>query len=156
MPVSVLCRVAGGALSGFKLNGEARGLWRLPCLVESVNWSVNSGPLGITASAWRVLLPVSAYTGGMTRTVTYRGPSRGVSAFAHMLEAEGLTARYAPPMEQRGMGDVAEVVVIYLSMKVTDKATDAAMDRAVKAGVSKFRERFGGRGATVEDNGEGG
>lgn len=87
----------------------------------------------------------------MTRTIRYRGPARGVGVLAHMLSEEGVDARFTPPVEQRSVGDVVEVVVIYLSMKTVDKATDHAMDAAVKAAIARFRQRFGGAAQIDED-----
>lgn len=87
----------------------------------------------------------------MNRTITYRGSARGVGLLAHMLSEEGVEARYTPPMEQRGASDVVEVVVIHLTMKAVDKATDEGIDVAVKRAVAKFRKLAGGNASVDGD-----
>jgi hypothetical protein len=85
-----------------------------------------------------------------SRTLTYRGPARGASALAQMLREEGVEVSYTPPVERRDITQVAEVLIIYVGMKATDKFTDAALDAAVKRATTRWRQRFGGRGATIE------
>jgi hypothetical protein len=70
--------------------------------------------------------------------VTYRGPRGLVSAFAAMLEAEGLTLAWQPPTEQSG---VAEVSLAIVEPTVSGFAFDAIL-ASVRAAVASFKERF--------------
>jgi len=61
-----------------------------------------------------------------------------VSAFAAMLEAEGLTLAWQPPTEQSG---VAEISLAIVEPTVSGFAFDAIL-ASVRAAVASFKERF--------------
>jgi hypothetical protein len=90
-------------------------------------------------SGWPGRLRVVEWV-GMTVVVhvTYRGPRGLVSAFAGMLEAEGLTLAWQPPTELPGVGEVLLTVV---EPTITGFAVDA-MVASVRAAVASFEERF--------------
>lgn len=70
-------------------------------------------------------------------TVTYRGPAPFASALAQVLREEGIEVRYERPIEERGVREIAETVIVSL-------ACSGAYD-VIKAGVLRFRSsRFGG------------
>jgi hypothetical protein len=70
--------------------------------------------------------------------VTYRGPRGLASAFAAMLEAEGLTRAWQPPTEQSGVGEVSLAIV---EPTVSGYAFDAIL-ASVRAAAARFKERF--------------
>jgi hypothetical protein len=74
----------------------------------------------------------------VTVHVVYRGPRSLVSAFAGMLEAEGLTLAWQPPTEQTGVGEIALNIV---EPSVSGFAIDPML-ASVRAAVATFRQRF--------------
>ncbi|HEY6318538.1 MAG TPA: hypothetical protein VI462_11700 [Acidimicrobiia bacterium] len=71
--------------------------------------------------------------------VRHTGDPALVSAFAQMLEEEGLTVDYEPPAEGRSLGvDVAALVI-----GVTGHPD---LRRLAAKAISRFKDRFGGRG----------
>jgi hypothetical protein len=70
--------------------------------------------------------------------VTYHGSLGLVSAFAAMLEAEGLTLAWQAPTEQSGVGEVALAIV---EPTVPDFAFDPIL-ASVRSAVATFRKRF--------------
>ncbi len=81
-------------------------------------------------------------------TITYRGPAPFVSALAQMLREEGVNVTYAPPVEERGIGDAAVEVVLYLG----DQAVSGLMGAGIATVLTKFNKRFGDSGASAEVN----
>ena len=85
-------------------------------------------------------MPVMAQT---TRRVTYRGNPAFASMLVQMLEVEGATVEWERPTEQRGMGEMAQEVIVQLV------ATGGVA--AIAAAVAKFRKHLHGRAeVTVE------
>jgi hypothetical protein len=70
--------------------------------------------------------------------VTYVGDRGLVSAFASMLEAEGLTLAWRPPTQQSGFGEVSLAIVM---PRISGFAVDAVV-ASVRAAVASFKERF--------------
>jgi hypothetical protein len=70
--------------------------------------------------------------------VEYEGPARLVSALAQMIEEEGLTASYRPPIETRSVGADMHTVLINVVSTGTTAAGTIALDRA----LARFRRRF--------------
>ena len=71
----------------------------------------------------------------MTTRVRYTGSPRYVGAVAQMLEEEDVQVDYTPPTETRGPSSAAETVTVYYICQ--------GMPMAIRAGIQKFRERFG-------------
>ena len=71
---------------------------------------------------------------------TYSGPAPLASVFAQMLKETGLRVAWSPPVEERGLSDVPQQVVVNL---LTIGST-AAVIAGGKAAMKKFRERFPG------------
>jgi hypothetical protein len=70
----------------------------------------------------------------VTRVVRYQGDAARVSALVQMLEQEGVSVKWTPPHEQRGLGaDLNEVAVNLVS-------TGTAV--AIGAAVHRFLKRF--------------
>lgn len=70
-----------------------------------------------------------------TVRLTYQGSAPFVGALAQMLEEEGVSAQYTPPVEIRDMTGALAIVAVVLS--VTGNIHDIA------AAVQKFRQKFG-------------
>lgn len=70
--------------------------------------------------------------------VTYLGDRGLVSAFASMLEAEGLTPAWQPPTQQSGVVEVSMTIVM---PSISGFAVDA-MVASLRAAVAGFNERF--------------
>lgn len=60
---------------------------------------------------------------------------------AQMLSEEGLTVDFEPPSEGRGTAEVATVVLLYVGLKVVDKAIDVSLDKLIERAVDKFKKR---------------
>ena len=58
-----------------------------------------------------------------------------------MLTEEGLSVDFESPREDRGTGDVVTVVLLYVGMKVVDKAFDLSLDELIGRGVERFKKR---------------
>jgi imidazole glycerol phosphate synthase subunit HisF len=92
--------------------------------------------------AVRTSMPVMTHT---IRRVTYRGNPAFASMLVKMLEQEGATVKWERPLEQRGLEEMAQEVIV--PMVATGGATDVA------AAVAKFRKHMHGREeVTVEDD----
>jgi hypothetical protein len=70
-----------------------------------------------------------------TVRLTYRGGAPFVGALAQMLEEQGVSVQYTPPVETRDMTGALAIVAVVLS--VTGNIHDIA------ATVQKFRQKFG-------------
>jgi len=88
-------------------------------------------------------IPVMAQT---TRRVTYRGNPAFASMLVQMLEQERATVKWERPLAQRGMGEMAQEVIV--QMDATGGAT------AIAAAVAKFRKHMHGRAGVTVENGE--
>jgi hypothetical protein len=64
-----------------------------------------------------------------------------VSMLASMLRDEGLTVEYEAPVEGRGVGDVATVVVLYVSNKVLDATVGLSVEALIERALTRFRAR---------------
>jgi hypothetical protein len=82
--------------------------------------------------------------------VTHEGTARTASMLAACLREEGLEVSYEPPLEHRGAVDVAELVVMIVSLPVVVFAGD--IRAAAIRGVEKFKQKVPGATATVEDD----
>jgi hypothetical protein len=71
----------------------------------------------------------------MTTRVRYTGSARYADAVAQMLEEEDVQVDYTPPVQKRELSSLGEAVTVYFFCQGTQ------MD--IKAGVQKFRDRFG-------------
>jgi len=71
----------------------------------------------------------------MTTRVRYTGSPRYAGAVAQMLEEEDVQVDYTLPMEKRDLSSTAETVTVYYDCQGTLLA--------IRAGIQKFRERFG-------------
>jgi hypothetical protein len=69
----------------------------------------------------------------MTHTLRYRGSPRFASQLVQMLEEEGVTVRWQPPIERKSLEDAATQVVVTI--------VAAGGTAAIRAAVNKFRER---------------
>jgi hypothetical protein len=74
--------------------------------------------------------------------ITYEGPPSLAGAVASMLEREGVSVGYDPPMEERGAGEVAYAVVHYVVTNAGDVAFDVVVTAAVLKAKAKLHERF--------------
>jgi hypothetical protein len=83
---------------------------------EMLSWQSDLGFRG--ARLRRRLLPDRVAYGrsvaGLSLTVRYEGAPEMAGFVAQVLRDEGLVVGYNPPVEQRGMGDVAPVVVLFV------------------------------------------
>jgi hypothetical protein len=87
-------------------------------------------------------MPFMAQT---TRRVTYRGNPAFASMLVQMFEQESVTVNWERPLEQRGMPEMAQEVIV--PMVATGGVT------AIAATVAKFRKHMNGRAeATVEND----
>jgi len=115
----------------------------LPRTSQGLRTTTHSAPGSARRSA--VLptnMPVMAQT---TRRVTYRGNPAFASMLVQMLQQESVTVRWERPFEQRGMGEMAQEVIV--QMVATGSVT------AIAAAVAKFRKHMNGRAeATVEND----
>jgi hypothetical protein len=80
------------------------------------------------------------------RTVTYRGPTVLLGAFAHLLREEGLEFE-RPSDNRRGTEAAVEVV---MSVGVADASADRTLDERIDAAATNFRRRFGDDSSSVE------
>ncbi len=94
--------------------------------------------------------------GPMTAThrLRYEGDPAPASAFAQMLQDEGLTVDWEPPYEERG-GIVEDVLISLLASGTYD-----TIKTGVQSAIEKFHARFPGRARITdedqaEDSGEG-
>ena len=60
---------------------------------------------------------------------------------AQMLAEEGLTVDFEPPYESRNTADVVTVVLMYVGLKVVDKAFDLSLDKLIERAVERFKQR---------------
>jgi len=91
-----------------------------------------------------VSMLVMAHT---TRRVTYRGNPAFASMLVQMLEQEGATVEWERPVEQRGMAEMAQEVIVNM--------VAAGNLVAIKVAVDKFRKHMRDRvTATIEDDEE--
>jgi len=82
-----------------------------------------------------------------TRRVTYRGNPAFASMLVQMLEQEGATVEWERPLEQRGMAEMAQEVIVNM--------VAAGNLVAIKVAVDKFRKHMRDRAtATIEDDEE--
>jgi hypothetical protein len=79
-----------------------------------------------------------------SRTITYRGPAPFVSLLAQMLEEEGASVEWEPPIEERGAGEMAQDIVSQLI------ATGAAA--GIAEAIRRFREWTKGKGDVTQDD----
>ena len=78
-----------------------------------------------------------------TRRVTYRGNPAFASMLVQMLEQEGATVEWERPLEQRGMAEMAQEVIVNMIA--------AGNLVAIKVAVDKFRKHMHGKAeVTVE------
>ena len=71
----------------------------------------------------------------MTTRVRYTGSPRYARAVAQMLEEEDVQVDYTAPIAKLDQSSVAETVTVYYHCQGTQLA--------IRAGMQKFRERFG-------------
>jgi hypothetical protein len=83
-----------------------------------------------------------------SRTITYRGPAPFVSLLAQMLEDEGASVEWEPPIEERGAAEMAQDVVSQLI------ATGAAA--GIAAALRRFREWTKGKADVTEEDDDAG
>lgn len=88
-------------------------------------------------------IPVMAQT---TRRVTYRGNPALASMLVQMLEQDSTKVKWARPLEQAGMADMAQEVIVQMV------ATGA--DTAIAASVAKFRKHTHGQAEVTVENHE--
>ena len=82
-----------------------------------------------------------------TRRVTYRGNPAFASMLVQMLEQEGATVEWERPLEQRGVAEMAQEVIVNM--------VAAGNLVAIKVAVDKFRKHMRDRAtATIEDDEE--
>ena len=81
-----------------------------------------------------------------TRRVTYRGNPAFASMLVQMLEQEGATVEWERPLEQRGMAEMAQEVVVNM--------VAAGNLVAIKVAVDKFRKHMRDMSVTIEDDEE--
>jgi hypothetical protein len=67
-------------------------------------------------------------------TIRYVGSPELASLFVRMLETEGASVKWDPPLERQDLPEMAETVVTTLIVLGTEAA--------VRAAVTKFRERW--------------
>jgi hypothetical protein len=79
------------------------------------------------------------------RTITYRGPTVLLGAFAHLLREAGL--EFERPSDDRRVTDAAVEAV--LSVDAADPAVAGTLDAMIEAAVTKFTTRFGDDSATI-------
>jgi hypothetical protein len=84
-----------------------------------------------------------------THRVTYTGNPSLVGLLAHLLRQDGLEVQYEPPMEERGLSDVPQDVLV--GVLVT--GTSAAIKAGLKAARDYFHERFPRTRIEDEDQG---
>ena len=77
----------------------------------------------------------------MTLHVRYRGSGAFASLFAQLLRDEGLEVQHAPIVEERGAGEVAVDVIMYVSDKAAGAAIGWVLRDQVAAVIQKFKER---------------
>lgn len=82
------------------------------------------------------------------RRLIYRGNPSLASALVALLEREGLTVVWRPPMEQKSFGQTAEAVVQLTLSGVAASSITAAS----KAALAKFRQRFPGAAEVDEED----
>lgn len=75
-------------------------------------------------------------------TVRYTGPAALVGLLAQHLREEGAEVSYDPPAEDRGVGEIAETVVVSLVC--------SGLYDAIKAGVTRFGSGPPGQRADVD------
>jgi hypothetical protein len=75
----------------------------------------------------------------VTKSIEYIGPAVRAGALVKCLKEEGIEVRWTPPEEDRGAGDMAAAAAVSAVVSII---ANGAYD-AIKAGVTKFRERFG-------------
>jgi len=85
--------------------------------------------------------------------ITYRGGIRGLVLLDQALKEEGLDAEHPPPMEERGAGETAIKILIYIRVTGVDEAARAAMRAAASRAIAKLKERFPRDDAEIEDDG---
>jgi hypothetical protein len=83
-----------------------------------------------------------------TRKITYRGPAAFVSLLAQMLEDEGASVEWEPPIEERGAAEMAQDVVSQLI------AYGAAA--GITEAVRRFREWTKGKADVTEEDDDAG
>ncbi|HEX4470859.1 MAG TPA: hypothetical protein VH085_02745 [Nocardioides sp.] len=88
----------------------------------------------------------AAHEAATVQTVTYRGPTVLMGAFAHLLREEGLEFE-RPSDDRRGTEAAVEVV---MSVSAVDPTTDRTLDERIDAAVTSFRRRFGDDSSSVE------
>ena len=71
--------------------------------------------------------------------ITYSGGPRGLAVIKSMLEDEGLTLDYEPPIERRGAGEIiAFTVVINIGSACAKDALDAAITLAGDSALAGY------------------
>jgi hypothetical protein len=78
-----------------------------------------------------------------TRRVTYTGPASRASFLVQLLEEEGVTVDWTPPLEKKDFGSAFEAVVVGLI------TTGSAA--AIKAAVAAFRQHQADAKVEIED-----
>jgi hypothetical protein len=79
------------------------------------------------------------------RTITYRGPTVLLGAFAHLLREAGL--EFERPSDDRRVTDAAVEAVLLVG--AADPAAAGTLDAMIEAAVTKFTKRFGDDSATI-------
>lgn len=70
--------------------------------------------------------------------IEYTGPPSLVGLFAEALEDEGLTVVYTPPIETRGLREVADVGLDL----IVSGASATLIDTGVRKVLAELRDRF--------------
>jgi len=106
-------------------------------------WDNDGGHLWSSHSDGRATIPAGA---PMPQTITYRGPPVLVGALAHLLREEGV--EFKQPRDDRT--EVAEAVVVVLTVTAGDNAPDRTLDAKIDAALAKFKKRFGEDATSVD------
>jgi hypothetical protein len=75
--------------------------------------------------------------------LVYTDPNIPASSLVQCLREEGLDATYEVQEEARGVERVMEAVALYVTLKATNKATEAILVAAIERAKAKWRGMFG-------------
>jgi hypothetical protein len=75
--------------------------------------------------------------------LVYTDSNIPASSLVQCLREEGLDVTYEVQEEARGAEQVMEAVALYVTLKATDKATEAILAAAIERAKAKWRRMFG-------------
>ena len=110
---------------------------------DQPEWDNEGGHLWPSPSDRQATIPARV---PMPQTITYRGPPVLVGALAHLLREEGV--EFKQPRDDRT--EVAEFVVVVLTVTAGDNAPDRTLDARIDAAVARFNKRFGEDATSVD------